>query len=234
MDICIYLLLLLLLQDTASFSLYSTYRRVDQTDAVALFASFRDIRDSDEWQGDVVPNGMIQGCSVTQANDSVTDWIIRIDGVEADLGRFSDAIYKKVIFDAQQQRFQGFRPGTVPPHLLKTYRAFTMDECARETVLEAMEQNNIRPFTNAREEIIIDQVSVPPPPPAKKKRNKKKKNAEETKPMLEPWKAWGSMDEAINAGWAPGQSFSFVARNVKGQKVLSDNDVQGAKPLGMR
>ena len=31
----------------------------------------------------------------------------------------------------------------------------------------------------------------------------------------------------------PGQSFSFVAKNVKGQKLLADKDVEGAKPLGL-
>ena len=37
---------------------------------------------TDEWQGDVVSNqgGKISGCSVQQVGDSVTDWIITIDG----------------------------------------------------------------------------------------------------------------------------------------------------------
>lgn len=214
----------------------------------AIYASVDDIRGSDDWQGAVVPDGTIRGCAVTPVADSITDWIIQIDGVEADLGRFSEAIYKQITSDARRQTFQGFRQGTIPPHLLQTYRAFAMDECARETVLEAMQQNNIRPFTTAREEIKIEQVSIPPPQP--KKTKKKKKNSRKKKQKgfgdddvsveaelesMEPtepqWQFFESMDKAIKAGWSPGQSFSFVATNVKGQKVLSDDQTRGAVPL---
>ncbi len=230
----------------ASFSPSGLPRRVSQN---ALFSSVDDMRGSDEWQGAVVPDGTIRGCSVTQVGDSITEWKIQIDGVEADLGRFSDAIYKQITKDAKQQSFQGFRPGTIPPHLLKTYRAFAMDECARETVLEAMQQNNIRPFSTCREEIRIEQVSIPPSKPkktTKKKKNKKKKkgfggsddepaDAEveaEIVPEPEPqWQYFETMDKAISAGWAPGQSFSFVATNVKGQKVLGEEQTRGAVPL---
>jgi hypothetical protein len=62
------------------------------------------------WKGDVASNngsGKIGGCTMEQVGDSLTEWIITIDGVEADLGRFSDAIYKKMMQDAKQQRFQG-------------------------------------------------------------------------------------------------------------------------------
>jgi hypothetical protein len=77
----------------------------------------------DEWKGDVVSNakdGKIRGCTVKSVEDSVIDWIIEIDGEEADLGKFSEVVYRKITADAKQQRFQGFRPGTIPPHLLKT------------------------------------------------------------------------------------------------------------------
>ena len=85
-----------------------------------------------------------------------------------------------------------------------------MDECARETVLEAMQQNNIRPFTDARNDFFIETVSVPPP---KKKGGKKKKGgrkkkgeAAETPVVKEPepepqWKTYETMKEAIDAGW---------------------------------
>ena len=133
------------------------------------------------------------------------------------MGRFSEAIYKKILSDAKQQRFQGFRPGTIPPHLIPTYRAFSMDECARETVLEAMQQNNIRPFTDARNEFVIENCCIPPP--VKKAGRKKKKKGgrkakaraaeqaaveeaaaaeEETAPQ---WLKFDSMKEAIDAGW---------------------------------
>ncbi|VEU41375.1 unnamed protein product [Pseudo-nitzschia multistriata] len=203
----------------------------------------------EEWNGEVVSSGTIRGCIVTQVGESVTEWVIQIDGVEADLGRFSEAIYKQITNDAKRQSFQGFRAGTIPPQLLKTYRAYAMDECARETVLEAMQQNNIRPFTNAREEIRIEEVSIPPPKQKGKKKKKKKKSkkafggvesseptaAVAEEPPAEPeWKLFESMDLAISAGWAPGQSFSFIATNVKGQKVVPDDKAEQAFPLGAR
>ena len=85
-----------------------------------------------EWKGDVVNNddGKIRGCTITEITE--TDWTIQIDGVEADLGKFSDVVYKKITSDAKRQSFQGFRPGTIPPHLLPTYKTFAMDEVARE------------------------------------------------------------------------------------------------------
>ncbi len=222
---------------------------------------------ADGWKGEVVPSGTIKGCSltpVTSGKDSTltTDWIVTIDGIEADLGRFSEAIYKQIIGNAKQQRFQGFRPGTIPPHLLPTYVAFCMDECARETVLEAMQQNNIRPFEDARSKFVIEQVSIPPATSKqkqkkkmsmntqsskKKKQNDKSNEAtmevssevvevqqeEEEEEELEPqWRRFDSMDGAIKAGWKPGQSFSFVATNVKGQNVLPEKDVQGLQPIG--
>jgi hypothetical protein len=175
-----------------------------------------------------------------QVGDSLTEWIITIDGVEADLGRFSDAIYKKMMQDAKQQRFQGFRPGTVPAHVEPTYRAFAMDECARETVLEAMQQNNVRPFDNTRNELLMEDFRVPPPQNKKVKGKKGKKpkieeNSEDTAPLDEipQWASFATMKEAISAGWRPGQSFSFVARNVKGQKVKEQSETDGATPLGL-
>lgn len=241
-------------QETASFrvgGLPMTHtRRVLQN--AALYSSVEDMRESDEWQGAIVPDGTIRGCAVTAVKGSITEWVIQIDGIDADLGRFSEAIYKQITNDAKGQTFQGFRPGTIPPHLLQTYRAYAMDECARETVLEAMQQNNIRPFTTAREEIRIEQVSIPPPKAkkAKKKKNNNKKKSkgfggddESTDAELvqvevvstesaEPeWLNFESMDKAIKGGWAPGQSFSFVATNVKGQKVLAEERTRGAVPL---
>jgi Bacterial trigger factor protein (TF) len=213
--------------------------------------------DNGEWKGDVVPEGTIRGCSVTPVgSEPTTEWIITIDGVQADLGQFSDALYKQVMQQAKRERFQGFRPGTIPPHLMTTYRAYCMDECARETVLEAMEQNNIRPFTDARSQFVIEQVSIPPPEIKEKMKkkntktsNKKKKgksndvelvveepptdvDEEEEQEAPPQWRFFDTMDGAIQAGWKPGQSFSFVAKNVKGQSVIPEKDVEGAKPIG--
>lgn len=128
------------------------------------------------------------------------------------MGRFSEAIYKKVTDDAKNQRFQGFRPGTIPPHLEPTYRAFAMDECARETVLEAMEQNNIRPFENTRNKLVLENFIIPPPPKKKgKKKNKKQKESgpecngsmpiEEAVEKEPEWLKYENMEGAIEAGW---------------------------------
>lgn len=187
-------------------------------------------------------DGRIRGCTLTQVEGSLTEWIVRIDGVDADLSGFSDAIYKKFLQDAKQQRFQGFRPGTVPPHLLTTYKAFAMDECARETVLEALQQNNIRPFENCRSELELVDFCIPPAPAkaSKKKKSKKRKkaagandeNAEEEPAPAVQWRTFGTMKEALDAGWSPGQSFSFVAKKVTGQRLKDDDGAEAvARPF---
>lgn len=140
--------------------------------------------------------------------------------MEADLGKFSEAIYKKITADAKRERFQGFRPGTIPPHLLGTYKAFAMDECARETVLEAMQQNNIRPFDTTRSEFELGNIMIPPPKSnrnkksqkSKQKRGKKNRKGEpvvekEEFPAVEEiekepeWRVFDDMKDALNAGW---------------------------------
>jgi hypothetical protein len=199
----------------------------------------RTILAAEEWKGDVVSNtqdGKIRGCTLQLVEGSSTEWIVFIDGIEADLGRFSEAVYRKVTRDAKQQSFQGFRPGTIPPHLEPTYRAFSMNECARETVLEALQQNNIRPFEAARTDMLLENFAIPPS--MKKVKQKKRKSSltkDEETSQEEPskWLAFDSMKEAIDAGWKPGQSFSFVAKKVKGQRVKSKEETAGALPLGL-
>jgi len=159
-------------------------------------------RMSDPWEGEVVPKGKINGCTLTLVDDSLTDWIITIDGVQADLGKFSEAIYKKLLTDAKKNQFQGFRAGTVPPHLLPTYKAYTMDECARESTLEAMQQNNIRPFDNARDDFEFSDFSIPPPVVKKGKGKKKGKvEGEEVEESEPEWRYFATMKEALDAGW---------------------------------
>uniref|UniRef100_A0A7S1G3V1 Trigger factor ribosome-binding bacterial domain-containing protein n=1 Tax=Corethron hystrix TaxID=216773 RepID=A0A7S1G3V1_9STRA len=82
----------------------------------------------------------IKGCEIRRIGGSGTTFEISVDGDEADLGNFSKVVYKKIIMDAKQQQFQGFRPGTIPPFLDVTYRLFAMDEVAREATSEALEQ----------------------------------------------------------------------------------------------
>lgn len=200
------------------------------------------LADRGDWIGDVVSNnaGQIKGCKIQQVGDSLTEWIIQVDGVEADLGKFSEVVYKKLTADAKKQRFQGFRPGTIPPQLLGTYKAFAMDEVCRETTLEAMQQNNIRPFDGSREEMEFISFSIPPVASRIKTKasSKKKKGAvneilddvDDTVVELPSWKSFDTMKEAIDAGWQPGQSFSFVSRKVKGQKV-APGGVSAINPL---
>lgn len=151
--------------------------------------------------------------------------------MEADLGRFSEAVYKKIISDAKQQRFQGFRPGTIPPHILPTYIAFSMDECARETVLEAMQQNNIRPFSNTREDMTIGRVSIPPPEKKtgknKKKGGKRKEGlAEADSPLVESedlqrqWLSFENMKGAIDAGWKV-RKHEYLIESHEGNTMLA-------------
>ena len=188
---------------------------------------------AEEWTGEVVnsEDGRIRGCTVTPVSE--TEFTIQIDGNEADLGNFGVAVYKKITSDAKRQNFQGFRPGTIPPHLLPTYRAFAMDEVAREATLEAMQQNNIRPFEAARRDFVFEQVSIPPKP-VKKKKGKKKKNTDQdivVEEQAEPvWQTFDTMQEALKAGWEPGQSFSFVATKCKGQQ-LKDVNVDASESL---
>jgi hypothetical protein len=242
---------------------------------IRLRQKSNNILEDEKWKGEIVSEGTIRGCSVTPVVRSdvststvTTEWIITIDGVEADLGRFSEAIYKQIVQQAKRERFQGFRPGTIPPHLMRTYLAYCMDECARETVLEAMQQNNIRPFSDARSQFVIEQVSIPPLSNARNAKSKsknsisdkkkkpprggqnipiegtltevagqqeeakeRKETEEEALPSLQ-WRYFDTMDGAIQGGWKPGQSFSFVAKNVKGQNVLPKKDIDGAQPIG--
>jgi hypothetical protein len=258
----------------------------------ALYSQPETNVDDGSWKGEIVPQGTIRGCTITPIGleEPYTEWCITIDGIEADLGKFSEAIYKQLIVDAKKQRFQGFRPGTIPPHLEPTYKAYTMDECARETILEAMQQNGIRPFTDARSNFKIEMVSIPPLPLKGSKKTKKvsssktkkvkgnNKNSEkkdngtastmvdeddnesgsaaikendnsdnhdDDEPdgastttttvagdfdVVQPqWQKFETMDGAIQGGWKPGQSFSFVATNVKGQRLLKEKDSIGSR-----
>jgi len=237
-------LLLIQVHTTLSFTISARFapERIQICDICSLRPNFSlQMSDAPEgWNGEVVSNtsgGKIRGCTVEKVEGTATEWTIQIDGKDADLGKFSDAIYRKYTADAKQQSFQGFRPGTIPPHLLGTYAAFTMDECAREATLEAMQQNNVRPFEDARAEFKIESISIfPPKKRAKKKKGKRKKNtnAAEAGTAIEEepkWITFETMKEAISAGWKPGQTFSFIARNVKGQKLL-DQSVVGAKAIG--
>ena len=100
-----------------------------------------------------------------------------------------------------------------------------MDECARETVLEAMQQNNISPFTDARNEFVIENCCIPPPNKKGDRRKKKKGGrkakakaaeaaaaAEEAPVAAESaprWLQFDTMKEAIDAGWEVSRVLNF-------------------------
>jgi hypothetical protein len=190
-----------------------------------------------------------KGCQIEQVPGSLTTFTIRVDGEEADLGRFAAGIYKRIVQGAKQERFQGFRPGTIPPHLDPTYRAFSMDECAREATLEAMEQNSIKPFENAPQDFEFGQISIPPPiqkgKKKKKKGGRKGKNkaaaateiptddqVEEEAPAAPEWLTFDTMKGAVDAGWKPGQNFSFVVRDARGQQFKDGSSASGIGASG--
>ena len=152
------------------------------------------LRAGEEWAGEVVKDGRIKGCTITPVSE--TEFTIQIDGIEADLGNFGAVVYRKITADAKKQRFQGFRPGTIPPHLVPAYKTFAMDEVAREAVLEAMQQNNIRPFDSARAEMLIEQVAIPP-----KQKSKKKKGSADSNDTSTTWQTYETMKDALKAGW---------------------------------
>ena len=152
------------------------------------------LRAEKEWAGDIVKDGRIKGCTITPVSE--TEFTIQIDGNEADLGNFGAVVYRKITADAKRQRFQGFRPGTIPPHLLPAYKTFAMDEVAREAVLEAMQQNSIRPFDSARSEMLLEQVAIPP-----KSKSKKKKGGVESNDESTAWKTFDTIADAVKAGW---------------------------------
>jgi hypothetical protein len=220
-------------------------RRARQSVRQQKHSRIHSSNDQEQWDGNVVTNqdGKIRGCSIQLQEGSLVDWTVTIDGEQADLGRFSQAIYKKIVDDAKQQRFQGFRPGTIPPQLESTYRAFAMDECARETVLEALQQNNIKPFEGCRQDMSIENVRIPAVMAKSGSKNKKKRkksptadpstsnNTTEEPTETPPWRTFATMKEAIDAGWRPGQSFSFLAGNVKGQKLAAADATSGTSIL---
>ena len=177
-----------------------------------------------------VSKAPFKGSQIEAVQGSDNTFIIRIDGEEAELGGVSADIYKKITESAKKEQFQGFRPGTIPPHLEPTYRAFSMDACAREATLVAMEQANISPLENARDDFRFDQISIKAPEkkPKKKKGGKKSRKDEPTpsedlSAQAPTWLTFESMESAIKAGWKPGQDFSFVAKNARGQPSKSDS-----------
>ena len=177
-----------------------------------------------------VSKAPFKGSQIEAVQGSDNTFVIRIDGEEAELGGVSADIYKKITESAKKEQFQGFRPGTIPPHLEPTYRAFSMDACAREATLVAMEQANISPLENARDDFRFDQISIKAPEkkPKKKKGGKKSRKDEPTpsedlSAQAPTWLTFESMESAIKAGWKPGQDFSFVAKNARGQPSKSDS-----------
>ena len=75
---------------------------------------------------------------------------------------------------------------------------------AREATLEAMQQNNIRPFDSARQQLLIEQASIPVREKKVKKKDKKKNadgDSQEEDETPAVWETFGTMKEARKAGW---------------------------------
>eukprot|EP00542_Grammatophora_oceanica_P011134 CAMPEP_0194026486 /NCGR_PEP_ID=MMETSP0009_2-20130614/775_1 /TAXON_ID=210454 /ORGANISM="Grammatophora oceanica, Strain CCMP 410" /LENGTH=284 /DNA_ID=CAMNT_0038665179 /DNA_START=9 /DNA_END=863 /DNA_ORIENTATION=+ len=126
------------------------------------------------------PVTRIMGCRINQVKGSLTEWEVEIDGSEAELGSFSKVIYQKILSDAKKEKYVGFKIGTVPPYLLPVYKAYAMEECAREATLEALEQHDIRPFESSREEMKFEQFWLEPAPVKKQKKKKRRKKKKRT------------------------------------------------------
>ena len=200
------LLLVIITTSSLSFMHLNGSGKLLQSKRTMGLNTYRLSKDS-SWNGEVVsnsPDGRMRGCIIQKVDDALCEWMISIDGVEADLGKFSEAIYRKITTDAKKMRFQGFRPGTIPPHLIPTYIAYTMDECAREATLEAMVQNNIRPFEDARNNFKFETISIPPPTHKANKSKAKVKAGDTVSANLiidGEWMTFTSMKEAIEKGW---------------------------------
>lgn len=77
-----------------------------------------------------------------------------------------------------------------------------MDEVAREAILEAMQQNDIRPFESCRAEMVIGEISIPPRKSKKKKKKKKDSDVANVEEEKEPeWLVFEGMKDALKAGW---------------------------------
>ena len=80
-----------------------------------------------------------------------------------------------------------------------------MDEVAREAVLEAMQQNDIRPFESCRADLVIAEVTIPPRKATKKKKKKRGSGAGEKEEMEgeqeSEWMVFDNMKDALKAGW---------------------------------
>lgn len=83
-----------------------------------------------------------------------------------------------------------------------------MDEVAREAILEAMQQNDIRPFEGCRTDMVIGEVRIPPRKTKKKKKKRKGGDAVdvEMEEEKEPeWLVFDGMKDALKAGWEVSQ-----------------------------
>ena len=132
-------LLLALLDVVVSFSPFITARRLPYyTSRSSPSISTVWVGQGDALDDDLQP-GSLQGFTIRPVGgenegDIPTEWVVQVDGFRADLGAFSKTIFGQIIADAKRQRFQGYRPGTIPPHLQRTYTVFAMVSFAIQTL----------------------------------------------------------------------------------------------------
>lgn len=179
----------------------------------------------------------IEGCFIKPSSDP-SRYDINIDGKQADIGKFSRAIYKNIAKQAREsnQQIKGFRPGTIPPHLISRYRSYCMEQTARETIREGFDQRGyeVVDLAEGEEDFRWAGVSFVLAEKKKKSKKRKKNNAADgsdtssdesnAPPPPPPPIECADFDDAVSRGWEPGLDYSFSAEFVKVQRKEGQPD----------
>ena len=93
-----------------SSSTSSSSRGLSTSSSTSLYDAITSIANDNNDNNEFSNVSGFSGSSIRLPDpERITEYEITIDGEAADLGKFSEAIYKKIIGDAKNQRFQGFR-----------------------------------------------------------------------------------------------------------------------------
>ena len=157
-------------------------------------------------------------CSITPLPESNSRFNIAIDGVEADLGKFSLMLFKQILQQAKndptgnQMVFKGYRPGVIPPQYLRKYHAYAMEQTCRETVKEGFSQNgySVAELEGGEEDCSFVSFKFFPKVEVKKVSRKRKDVAAlkakiaagevEAEPEMDQLLA-NTFDESVKLGW---------------------------------
>ena len=174
-----------------------------------------DISNIDEQKGNNwIEKSSPTGIPMTSSNDDdsgnyfeTADYTLGIDGNSYSTGSLSLQIYDALISVASKR----FPSQTIPDELENVYKLYAMDLTAKEATQLALNQNGLQ-FDIINQDLKDD-------------------TEEELWGELENIKingvSYDTPDEAVELGlWNPGQSFSFVARNVRAkEKELEIKDL---------